>query len=156
MADHAFLPLALVAEDALQTRCSPVAEMDQAMLLLTLQGLLPFMYEHGEFGLAAPQVGHLHRLMVIDCTKKQNEPLIAANPAILWRQGTVQSEETCLSFPDETHVVRRAARIGVAYLGFDGEHHQGTAEGIWAARFQHELDHLDGITLAKRCKMQSG
>ncbi len=143
------LPLVYAPEQVLQTRCPPVHDPTDDLLLLAQQ-MVATMYHHNGIGLAAPQVDRLVRLMVIDCSAERDSPLVAFNPTILWRQGHVEFEEGCLSFPGETYMVKRAARIGVAFLGLDGKHHQGKAEGIWSVCFQHELDHLDGITFDQR------
>jgi len=147
------LPLVLAPEQVLYTRCPAITELDDDLILLA-QRMVATMYLNHGIGLAAPQVGRSVRLIVVDCTPERLSPMVAFNPTILWRQGQIVMEEGCLSFPGETFQVKRAARIGVAFMGLDGKHHQGTAEGLWAVCIQHEIDHLDGVTFDQRAKGQ--
>tara|TARA_Y100000310_G_scaffold101268_1_gene99259 strand:- start:708 stop:1187 length:480 start_codon:yes stop_codon:yes gene_type:complete len=145
------LPLVYAPEQVLLTKCQPVHDVTEELQQFARQMVLT-MYQHKGIGLAAPQVDRSIRLIVVDCSTERNAPMVAFNPTILWRQGHLEFEEGCLSFPGEHHTVRRAARIGLAFLGLDGKHHQGTAEGIWAVCVQHEIDHLDGITFDVRAR----
>ncbi len=104
------LPLILSPDPILETRCPPVQEVTDDLTTLARQ-MLATMYEHKGIGLAAPQVGHSVRLFTLDCSG-DHSPMVAFNPTILWRQGHVELEEGCLSFPEVFHTVRRAARIG--------------------------------------------
>jgi len=101
-------------------------------------------------GLAAPQIGSLTRVAVVDVSghpraEQSNGLLVLANPRIVEAEGTEVAREGCLSLPDVTANVRRATRIVVA-------HHTGEVEcrGFEARAVQHELDHLDGILFLDR------
>jgi peptide deformylase len=101
-------------------------------------------------GLAAPQIGSLTRVAVVDVSghpraEQSNGLLVLANPLIVEAEGTEVAREGCLSLPDVTANVRRATRIVVA-------HHAGDVEcrGFEARAVQHELDHLDGILFLDR------
>jgi peptide deformylase len=101
-------------------------------------------------GIAAPQIGAMARVAVVDVTghpkaETSNGRLVIANPRIVEREGAEVGREGCLSLPDITANVRRATRIVV-------EHAAGTVEcvGFEARCVQHELDHLDGILFLDR------
>ena len=101
-------------------------------------------------GVAAPQIGELLRIAVVDCTghPKVPEPhglLVLVNPAIVTAEGSKVGREGCLSIPDLTANVRRAKRIEVA-----GEELRVAAQGFEARVIQHELDHLDGLLFLDR------
>ncbi|PLX94290.1 MAG: peptide deformylase [Desulfuromonas sp.] len=105
------------------------------------------MYAAPGVGLAAPQVGVSQRLIVLDCSGKEEEPQLvtAVNPRIVSREGELCDEEGCLSVPGYYARVDRAAKVVVDFLDLDGKAQQIECEGLWAVAFQHELDHLDGI-----------
>ena len=106
--------------------------------------LLETMYAAPGIGLAATQVGVDRRVCVIDVSEAKNAPLVLVNPEILWREGTEDSEEGCLSIPGVQEKVRRAARVGVRARDRDGAAFELEAEGLLAVCIQHEVDHLDG------------
>ncbi|CAI8035796.1 Peptide deformylase [Geodia barretti] len=91
-------------------------------------------------GLAAPQVGILKRLIVIDLNRE--EPF---NPEIQSLAGETIEEEGCLSFPGITADVKRAAKAVVTAQGIDGEPIRIEGEDLLARALQHEIDHLNGI-----------
>ena len=98
-------------------------------------------------GLAAPQVGVLKRFTVIDVNRDDpaSSPLILFNPEIESLEGEVVDEEGCLSFPEITIEVKRAAKALVTAQNIDGELIRVEGEGLLARVLQHEIDHLDGI-----------
>ena len=98
-------------------------------------------------GLAAPQVGILSRLIVIDLDRDAPEgsPLVLFNPTIQNLAGEATEEEGCLSFPGITADVKRAARAVVTAQDIDGEPVRIEAEDLLARALQHEIDHLDGV-----------
>ncbi len=113
--------------------------------------LLETMRTHpGCVGLAAPQIGELVRVVVVDVSEHpkaetSNGELVLANPRLVWAQGGEVAREGCLSVPEVTANVRRATRIAV-------EHAAGriACEGFEARCVLHELDHLDGILFLDR------
>ena len=98
-------------------------------------------------GLAAPQVGILKRLIVIDLDRDDPEgvPLVLFNPTIHSLEGETIEEEGCLSFPGITADVKRAAKAVVTAQDIDGEPIRIEGEDLLARALQHEIDHLDGI-----------
>ena len=101
-------------------------------------------------GLAAPQVGAIFRLCVVDLGEK---PYVLINPKI-----TAQSrkkeicEEGCLSFPDEFYPVSRSSEVQVRYVDEKGKPNKIKAQGLFARVLQHEIDHLDGILFISKVK----
>ncbi|MEF9604975.1 peptide deformylase, partial [Paracoccus sp. PXZ] len=99
-------------------------------------------------GLAAPQVGVLSRLYVMDCEKDPEaprNPVVMVNPEVTWTSEALNTyEEGCLSIPDQYADVTRPAQVKVRWLGLDGKTHERAFEGLWATCAQHEIDHLDG------------
>ena len=117
------------------------------------------MYAAPGVGLAAPQVDDSRRILVADPgfegedgeAKKGIDLVYMANPEIIERgDGRIQWSESCLSVPDYSQDVQRIERIVVRYQDAQGEVHQRTYEGFPAVVIQHEMDHLDGITLLER------
>jgi peptide deformylase len=112
------------------------------------------MYAEPGIGLAAPQVGEPIRLVVVDTgwTEEgaERDPLVLVNPEILERDGRIVWTEGCLSVPDFTADVERAARVRIRGLDLEGREVVEEAEGLRAVCFQHELDHLEGILFIDR------
>jgi len=103
-------------------------------------------------GLAAPQVGVLRRVILVQRQDLEGEPVRPyLNPALAWTsEETVAGWEGCLSIPDERAQVERPAAIRVAHVTGEGEPHEEEVEG-WTARiFQHEIDHLDGVLFTEK------
>ena len=96
--------------------------------------------------MAAPQVGVVSRVLVMDCIKQGTpEPMVLINPELLWASEDLNSyEEGCLSIPDQYAEVRRPAAVKVRWLGLDGAVHERLFERLWATCVQHEMDHLEG------------
>ncbi|MGZ2259132.1 peptide deformylase [Roseobacter sp. A03A-229] len=110
--------------------------------------MLETMYDAPGVGLAAPQVGILQRLVVMDCVKGENEtprPLIMFNPEIVSSSDeTNVYEEGCLSLPEQFADVTRPAEVEVRWIDRDGKEQQEVFDGLWATCAQHEIDHLEG------------
>jgi peptide deformylase len=110
--------------------------------------MLETMYHAPGIGLAAPQVGEEHRLVVMDCVKGENEaprPLVMFNPEIIAASDeTNVYEEGCLSIPDHYADVTRPAEVEVRWIDPTGAEQQEVFTGLWATCAQHEIDHLDG------------
>jgi len=106
-------------------------------------------------GIAAPQVGRLQRIVIIDCsTTRKPVPnhgrLVLVNPEITEWDGFELGREGCLSVPDYTGNVIRAERIKLSAQDQSGEAHHFEMEGYEARALQHEVDHLDGILFVDR------
>lgn len=140
-------PILIHPDPRLKTVCTPVAEITPELRKLG-EDMLATMYDAPGVGLAAPQVGVLKRLIVMDCNKPpetEPRPLVMVNPRILWSSPErVTSEEGCLSLPDEYAPVERAARVRVGWMDLDGAEQEETFEGLWSVCAQHEIDHLEG------------
>lgn len=110
----------------------------------------------GSVGVAAPQIGALLRLCVVDVSSsrlgKENNHglLVMANPEILAREGGAIMREGCMSVPDYTGDVERSTRVVVRYQDVEGEWCEVDATGFEAVAIQHEIDHLDGVLFLDR------
>jgi peptide deformylase len=143
----ALLPILIAPDPRLAQASQPVARVD-AVIRRLMDDMLETMYAAPGIGLAAPQVGVLKRVLVLDLALKDDKPapLCLANPEILWASDEhLTYEEGCLSLPDHYADVTRAARVRVAYLDRDGTRIETEAEGLLATCVQHEIDHLDGM-----------
>ncbi len=137
-------------DPVLRRKAEPVAVVDDEIRAL-MENMLETMYAAPGIGLAAPQVGVLRRVVVIDVSEEKNRPLRLVNPRILWRsEETATAEEGCLSLPDLYAEVRRPAEVAVAYLDEQGREQRLRAEGTLARCLQHEIDHLDGVLFIDR------
>jgi peptide deformylase len=102
------------------------------------------MYADSGIGLAAIQVDIPWRLVVIDVSETRDQPIYLVNPEIIAASGTTEYEEGCLSVPNFTDWVSRAAEITLRALDYNGLAFELHADGLLAICIQHELDHLDG------------
>ncbi len=126
--------------------CAPLEGVDSAVRKLATD-MLETMHDAPGIGLAAPQVGVLQRLIVMDCAKKDEEPspMALINPEVTWASETMNTySEGCLSIPDQYEDVTRPAEVRVRYLDVDGQLQERAFDGLWATCVQHEIDHLDG------------
>ena len=110
--------------------------------------MLQTMYDAPGIGLAAPQIGLLVRLIVIDCNKENEliqHPIQMFNPEIIETSDEKNiQEEGCLSIPNQFGEVERPSKITVRWIDRDGNEKQESFDGLWATCIQHEIDHLDG------------
>ncbi|QQA43203.1 peptide deformylase [Pelagovum pacificum] len=131
----------------LKTVAEPVTEITDQLRTLA-DDMLETMYDAPGIGLAAPQVGVMKRLLVMDCVKEEGEdprPMVLMNPEVTWTSDEMATyEEGCLSIPDQYADVERPAEVEVGWLGLDGAQHSERFDGLWATCVQHEIDHLDG------------
>lgn len=121
------------------------------------KAMLQTMYDAEGRGLAAPQVGEMIRLFVMDATWKEGsaDPQVFVNPRITWSSDkTEMSPEGCLSIPGVVLEVPRAIRVRLAWTALDGTASEAEFEGFPAMVIQHELDHLDGIVTFDRLAPQ--
>tara|TARA_R110000751_G_C13731599_1_gene476581 strand:- start:213 stop:737 length:525 start_codon:yes stop_codon:yes gene_type:complete len=140
-------PILLHPDPRLKKLCTPVTDMTDDLRSLG-DDMLATMYDAPGIGLAAPQVGVLERLIVLDCVKAEGEaprPLIMFNPEIIASsEETNVYEEGCLSIPEHFADVTRPAEVQVRWIDRDGKEHTEEMGGLWATCVQHEIDHLDG------------
>ena len=131
----------------LKKLCDPVPDLTDELRALA-DDMLQTMYDAPGVGLAAPQVGVLQRLVVLDCVKDENDkprPLIMFNPEIVAASDeTNVYEEGCLSIPEQFADVTRPAEVEVRWMDRDGQKCKEVFTGLWATCAQHEIDHLDG------------
>mgnify|MGYP000414883776 CR=1 FL=1 len=139
----ALLQILEFPDPRLRNRAQPVAQVDAALRTL-IDDMFETMYAAPGIGLAATQVNVARRVLVIDLSERQNEPLALVNPEILQRAGVEETEEGCLSVPGYFDKVTRAEQIRVRALDRDGKQLEFDADGLLAVCIQHEIDHLDG------------
>lgn len=128
-------------DEILNKRCKEVKEINDKVLEL-LEDMKETMYESNGVGLAAPQVGILKKIVVIDVGDGLMELI---NPVIIESEGEQNEAEGCLSVPGVYGIVKRPKRVVVEYLNRDGEKIQTEGEDLKAVCICHELDHLEGI-----------
>ena len=140
-------PILIHPDPRLKKVCAPVPEVDDGVRKL-MADMLETMYDAPGIGLAAPQLGVLSRVIVMDCAKREDtppEPVCLANPEIVQVADEVsEHEEGCLSIPDIYAMVTRPSAVRVRYLDRDGAAQERDFEGLRAVCVQHEIDHLNG------------
>lgn len=128
-------------DPVLRRQAKPVEKITRR-IVKTLKDMEETMYAAEGVGLAAPQVGLLHRMFVVDVG---DGPLQLINPVITWSDGTAVDREGCLSMPGIWGYVERFEQVRVSALDPKGKSVRIEADGLLARAIQHELDHLDGI-----------
>lgn len=129
----------------LKKPCEPIAAVSAEIYALA-SDMLETMYDAPGIGLAAPQIGVMKRLIVMDCIKDgPPEPMALLNPRVLWSSEDLASyEEGCLSIPDQYAEVKRPSSVKVGWMDLNGALQERMFEGLWATCVQHEIDHLEG------------
>ena len=131
----------------LKKTAAPVVDLSDELRALA-DDMLETMYAAPGIGLAAPQVGILQRLVVLDCVKGENEkprPIVMFNPEIVSvSDETNVYEEGCLSLPEQFADVTRPSEVEGCWVDKDGNEQQDVFTGLWATCAQHEIDHLNG------------
>lgn len=128
-------------DETLRNRSVAVAKINGGILRV-LDNMRDTLYAEEGLGLAAPQIGILKRLIVIDTGEKFIELI---NPEIVEREGEKISTEGCLSVPGIIGRVSRSLYVRVKGLNRDGEEVEVTGSDLLAKALQHEIDHLDGV-----------
>jgi len=139
----ALLEVLKYPDPRLKRKALPVARIDYKITKLAAD-MLETMYEAPGIGLAAIQVNVLLRVVTIDISRENNDPLILFNPKIIESQGTINTEEGCLSVPETYELVDRAQWIRFTALDDQGNTVEREASDMLAVCVQHEIDHLDG------------
>jgi peptide deformylase len=140
------LPIITAPDPRLKLKAKPVKAVDDEIRRL-MDDMLETMYLAPGIGLAAPQVGVVKRVLVLDVTQEGDKPapLKMANPEILWQSEELATySEGCLSLPEHYADVTRPAEIKVRYLDYENEVRELHAKGLLATVIQHEMDHLEG------------
>ena len=130
-----------MGDPILNKTCKEVREVTERTLEL-IDDMFETMYETNGVGLAAPQVGILKRIVVIDCTGE--DPIIMINPKILETDGEQTGYEGCLSVPGKSGIVTRPNYVKAAALDVDMKPFEIEGTELLARAICHELDHLDG------------
>lgn len=134
-----------IPDERLRQISKPVDVTEEGLDEL-LEDMLSLMYETHGVGLAAPQIGLLKRLVVIDISKEKNAPIYLINPEIIWKSEEKQNEhEGCLSIPNQYASVERHLAVTVRYTDKNRKQQELSAEGFLAIALQHEIDHLNGV-----------
>ena len=140
-------PIIIHPDPRLKKTAAPIAEVTPAIERLA-EDMLETMYDAPGIGLAAPQIGVMSRVFVMDCVKEEGAapaPMVLLNPVITWVSEALSTyEEGCLSIPEHYGDVERPAEIDMQWMGLDGKPHAQRLDGLWATCAQHELDHLNG------------
>lgn len=130
----------IAGDEILTKQCKAVPKMTLRTKIL-IGDMLDTMYEKMGVGLAAPQVGILKRIVVIDVGEG---PIIMINPEIIEASGEQTGEEGCLSLPGKYGIVTRPDFVKVRFQNEDMEEVEMEGEGLLARAFCHEIDHLNG------------
>jgi peptide deformylase len=113
-----------------------------------MDNMLETMYQAPGIGLAAPQVGILKKVIVIDLSKddEPKKPFFIVNPKIIWKSEELSSrEEGCLSIPGHFAEVVRPKKCKLQYLDYNGKKQEVEADDLLSTCIQHEVDHCDGV-----------
>lgn len=129
-------------DDILRKKCKDVTEVTERIQVL-IDDMFETMYEANGVGLAAPQVGILKRIVVIDVD--YDNPYVLINPVIIEKDGEQTGDEGCLSLPGKVATVTRPNHVICRCLNENMEEIEIEGEGLLARAICHELDHLDGI-----------
>ncbi|AWJ84406.1 peptide deformylase [Azospirillum sp. TSH58] len=143
----AVLDILVAPHPVLKQKAKPVEKVD-ARIAKLMDDMVETMYAAKGIGLAAPQIGILERVIVVDVHDKDEKPnpIRLANPEIVWKSDdTSVCEEGCLSVPDQYAEVTRPASVRVRYLDETNETREIEADGMLATCIQHEIDHLNGV-----------
>jgi peptide deformylase len=148
-------PILRYPDPRLKLRCDEVHDLDLARrvardLLDTMDSCPP-----RTVGIAAPQIGEMHRIALVDTSRNAKYPpahghLALVNPEITSSSGHQRFREGCLSIPDFTANISRSMTVVVNAISPEGEPIQVTAEGFEAVVLQHEIDHLNGLLFLDR------
>ena len=149
-------PIRIYPDPVLKQVAEPVGVIDAAVVAL-IEDLVDTMLDAGHsVGVAAPQIGVLRRVVVIDVSKSKlgcdnNHGLLEmVNPQVIERSGSKVMREGCMSVPDYTGNVTRAEHIVIEFTNRTGQLRVIESSGFEAVAIQHELDHLDGLLFLDR------
>lgn len=141
------LKLRIIPDPVLRKAAQPITAMDKDTSLF-MQQMLETMYENRGIGLAAPQVGDLRRVIVMDVAEEQDakRAVLMANPQVVWHSEELFTyKEGCLSIPGQYAEVTRPRQVRVKYIDIHGKEQQIELEELPSSCVQHEIDHLNGV-----------
>jgi peptide deformylase len=133
-----------IGDKVLYKTSKVVKEADHKVQVL-IDDMFETMYESQGVGLAAPQVGILKRIVVIDVSEEGNQPVTLINPVIVETDGEQTGDEACLSVPGKVGTVTRPYSVKVKAYNQNMEEYTVEGTGLLARALCHEIDHLDGI-----------
>jgi peptide deformylase len=139
--------------DAVLKAEAQVVEAVDGELRRLIDDMIETMYAASGVGLAAPQVGVSKRLIVVDVSPKEGEEaglIVLCNPELVSEDGSVESEEGCLSLPGFVTKITRAEKVTVKGLDREGRETAVEASGLLSIALQHEMDHIDGTLILDR------
>jgi len=150
----ASLEIITYPDERLKQVAQPVERFDEALRRFVERLEQTMRHAPGGVGIAAPQVGHLFRIAIVDVSSRpkiaSNGRMVLINPEILSWEGMVKGREGCMSVPDFTGNVVRAECITVSALDETGRQREYRCTGYEARAVQHEIDHLDGLLFLDR------
>ena len=135
----------------LNTECAKVEKVDRKVLDL-IDDMMDTLYQGSGIGLAAPQIGVLKRVILIDLGNEEEEPIIIINPKITAQSGNEKDYEGCLSYLGHEGEVFRPTSVTVQGINIKSKPVTYNATGLLARAFCHEIDHLDGILYMSRAE----
>lgn len=130
-------------DEILRKKCKPVDVVDEKIKEL-VQDMIETMHAEDGVGLAAPQVGILKRVVVIDLYDDHG-PYVLINPEIIKEKGEQEVDEGCLSFPNKFAKIIRPEEVVVKALDIDGKEYKLKGKELLAQAIAHEVDHLNGV-----------
>lgn len=139
----AILDVLRFPDERLRTVAKDVTKIDDKIKTL-VKDMFETMRDENGIGLAATQVNVHKRVIVMDVSEENNDPKVFINPEIISKEGSIISEEGCLSVPNNYAKVERAEEVTLKALDEHGEEFELSANGLLAVCVQHEMDHLIG------------
>jgi peptide deformylase len=133
--------LRLEGDEILRKQSREIKNINERIKILA-DDMIETMKENDGIGLAAPQVGILKRIIVVDIGQG---PLVMVNPDILEKDGEQIINEGCLSVPNKNGNVKRPEKLKVTYTDLEGDKHTIKTEGLLSVVISHEVDHLNGV-----------
>lgn len=140
-----------IGDPCLNKVCREVNIITDKIKIL-VEDMLDTMYEAQGVGLAAPQIGVLKRIVVIDVTEEGDDPIVLINPVIIEERGSQTGDEGCLSVPDRSGKVTRPQYVKIKAYDLNMEEFEMEGEDLLARAFCHEIDHLDGHLYTEKCE----
>lgn len=138
-----------LGDPVLQKVSKPITEVNDKIKELAYD-MLDTMYTANGVGLAAPQIGILKRLVVIDVSPEGDKPIVLINPEIIAMSGTQTGEEGCLSVPGKSGCVTRPNEVTVRAYNLKMQPIELTGNELLARALCHEIDHLDGVVYVQK------
>ncbi|MBO4423417.1 MAG: peptide deformylase [Clostridia bacterium] len=129
-------------DETLRRKCRPVVNITPHIIKL-LDDMKDTLHKANGVGLAAPQVGVLRRIAIVEC--EEGELIELINPEIIEQSGEQEEVEGCLSVPGRWGITRRPEKVKVRATDRNGDTFEVEGEGLLARALCHETDHLDGI-----------